>query len=243
MVFVAGRARGAARIGPASCARRSAGPVGRGRRRCIALVGWNLTHLPPSVHPDGGFPAGDAAAVRSIAALTRPASTRRCGRGALAARVQVARGDGLSAGADRTAVRRDASSGAAALGSRPSSEIVGATVVLCDQLFREAIGADCGGPAEDAAARGQDRPAGALARSVRGGTRPVGLGLRRGGCPTADPRRTCERRRPRRRRSLSPRPGRWRAIRVVPWNALVAAGVPAGPRVTDRTVLTAVTPT
>ncbi|HET9613567.1 MAG TPA: hypothetical protein VFP22_02045, partial [Candidatus Limnocylindrales bacterium] len=26
-----------------------------------------------------------------------------------------------------------------------------ATVVLCDQLFREAIGADCGGPAEDAA--------------------------------------------------------------------------------------------
>jgi hypothetical protein len=39
------------------------------------------------------------------------------------------------------------------------------------------------------------------------------------------PRRTCERRRPRRRRSLSPRPGRWRAVRVVPWWILSSAAV------------------
>ena len=32
-------------------------------------------------------------------------------------------------------------------------------VLLCDQLFREAIGADCGGPAEDAAAPDAGGPA------------------------------------------------------------------------------------
>ena len=36
----------------------------------IALVAWNVTHLPPVVHPDGGFPAGDLAAVQVDRALT-----------------------------------------------------------------------------------------------------------------------------------------------------------------------------
>ena len=32
--------------------------------------GWNLTHLPPGLNPDGGFPAGEAAGDRVDAALT-----------------------------------------------------------------------------------------------------------------------------------------------------------------------------
>ena len=35
----------------------------------VALVGWNVTHLPPAPHPDGGFPAAAAAADRVSAAL------------------------------------------------------------------------------------------------------------------------------------------------------------------------------
>ena len=36
----------------------------------VAVVGWNLTHLPPAVHPDGGFPAGEAAGARVDGVLT-----------------------------------------------------------------------------------------------------------------------------------------------------------------------------
>src|SRR4029450_8973512 len=36
----------------------------------VALLGWNLTHLPPAVHPDGGFPAGNAVASQVDATLT-----------------------------------------------------------------------------------------------------------------------------------------------------------------------------
>ena len=35
----------------------------------LALLSWNLTHLPPAVHPDGGFPAGEAAGRRVETAL------------------------------------------------------------------------------------------------------------------------------------------------------------------------------
>jgi hypothetical protein len=46
-------------------------------------------------------------------------------------------------------------------GSATSAGATDAAVVLCDQLFRDAIGADCGGPAEDAyaAAHGMGRTA------------------------------------------------------------------------------------
>src|SRR4029079_13396984 len=35
----------------------------------VALLGWNLTHLPPAVHPAGGVPAGDAVASQVDATL------------------------------------------------------------------------------------------------------------------------------------------------------------------------------
>ena len=35
----------------------------------VALIGWNVTHLPPATNPDGGFPAGEIAAARVEATL------------------------------------------------------------------------------------------------------------------------------------------------------------------------------
>ena len=42
----------------------------------VAVLGWSLTHVPPAVHPDGGFPAGEAAAARVDAVLTAAAVER-----------------------------------------------------------------------------------------------------------------------------------------------------------------------
>jgi 4-amino-4-deoxy-L-arabinose transferase-like glycosyltransferase len=116
------------------------------------LLGWNLTHLPPAVNPDGGYPAAARAADRVDAALTKAGIGRDAAihvrsvpqfksTEALAyplvlvgRRVLAETPDGLAPGSQ-------AASGA----PPPAPE---ALVVLCDQLFREAIGADCGGPAE-----------------------------------------------------------------------------------------------
>ena len=52
-------------------------------------------------------------------------------------------------------------------GLAPGSTVQGepdAVVLLCDQLFREANGADCGGAAEDAFARVNDVAGGLLDR-------------------------------------------------------------------------------
>ena len=119
----------------------------------VALVAWNVTHLPPAVHPDGGFPAAERAAMRIDTALANGGvgpdrapllrslpdfkSTEavayplvRMGRAVLAETP-----DGIAPG------------GGVALPARPEG-----LVLLCDQLFRDAIGADCGGPAESAVA-------------------------------------------------------------------------------------------
>ena len=119
----------------------------------VALVAWNVTHLPPSVHPDGGFPAAERAALRIDTALANGGvgpdrapllrslpdfkSTEavayplvRLGRAVIAETP-----DGIAPG------------GGVALPARPEG-----LVLLCDQLFRDAIGADCGGPAESAVA-------------------------------------------------------------------------------------------
>lgn len=118
-----------------------------------ALVVWNVTRLPPPVHPDGGFPAAERAAARIDAALSNGDVGRerasllrslpdfksteavayplvRMGRAVLAETP-----DGLAPG------------GGVALPARPEG-----LVLLCDQLFRDAIAADCGGPAESAVA-------------------------------------------------------------------------------------------
>lgn len=119
----------------------------------VALLGWNLTHLPPAVHPDGGYPAVEAAAARVDAVLTE-------------------------AGVERTDVLRllslpdfksteamvyplarlgrvyigDVPNGVAPGSLDPTSvtslDAFEGLVLLCDDRFREAIGAGCGGPAE-----------------------------------------------------------------------------------------------
>ncbi len=97
----------------------------------VALIGWNVAHLPPAVTPDGGFPAAAAAATRIEAAVTgRPVSLRSLPvfKTAEAYRYPLIRD-----GAD---VRDEASADT--------------LVIVCDSLFEEAIGAPCGGPAEDA---------------------------------------------------------------------------------------------
>ena len=46
----------------------------------------------------------------------------------------------------------DLPKGQRALGSAATPDPAAGIVIMCDQLFRDANGADCGGPAEDAAA-------------------------------------------------------------------------------------------
>jgi 4-amino-4-deoxy-L-arabinose transferase-like glycosyltransferase len=97
----------------------------------VALIGWNVVHLPPAVTPDGGFPAAATAATRIEAAVTgRPLSLRS---------LPVFK----TAEAYRYPLIRDG----ADVRDEPSAE---ALVIVCDSLFKAAIGAPCGGPAEDA---------------------------------------------------------------------------------------------
>jgi hypothetical protein len=124
----------------------------------VALLVWNVTHLPPAVHPDGGFPAADVAATNVDATLAAAGIDRtaivpirslpdfkstesmayplvRLGRV-----VAASTPTGLSPGSTEPAT--SGQSGPFAL------------VLLCDDLFEAAIGASCGGPAEDIAASG-----------------------------------------------------------------------------------------
>lgn len=119
------------------------GPAGRpiaGPALAIALVGaivaFNVANQPPPVHPDGGWPAGRRAADRVLAAVgDRPIVL-----------------DSLPDFKPAHALRFPlVASGA---GIVPAGGDAAARVVLCDDLFRDAIGAACGGPAEDASMGG-----------------------------------------------------------------------------------------
>lgn len=98
------------------------------------LVGWNVAHLPAPIHRDGGFPAAVAAGNRITGATGgRPIRL-------------------LSLPDFKPT---DAYGYPLALAGQPLIETAGAAggealVVICDTLFVEAIGAPCGGPAEDA---------------------------------------------------------------------------------------------
>jgi 4-amino-4-deoxy-L-arabinose transferase-like glycosyltransferase len=112
----------------------------------LAIAAWAATHLPPPVHPDGGFPAAARAAERIEAAV---------GPGPIALRSLptfksveayayplVRNGWRLAMGAETgeaTLTRGEAT------GSGPAT-----LVVICDVLFEPVIGAACGGPAEAA---------------------------------------------------------------------------------------------
>jgi 4-amino-4-deoxy-L-arabinose transferase-like glycosyltransferase len=152
-------------LGVAALVRQLRAPLGwaAAGAAVIVLVAWNATHLPPAVHPDGGFPAGDLAAQRVDQALTE-AGIDPDGVVEVRSLPEFKSPEAMVYPLARIGRTYEAMlpGGNPALGSvSPSSEIVGMTV-LCDQLYREAIGADCGGPAEDAAARDQGLPAGAL---------------------------------------------------------------------------------
>ena len=97
----------------------------------VALIGWNIARLPPAVDPDGGFPTRQRSAARiETAVAERSVSLRSLPvfKTAEAYRYPLVRD-----GADL----RDETSAAA-------------LVIVCDALFEEAIGAPCGGPAEEA---------------------------------------------------------------------------------------------
>jgi hypothetical protein len=99
----------------------------------VALVAWNLGHLPPAIAPDGGWPAARAAGDRLVAlAAGRPIALVGIPdfKPTTAYVYPLARAGVVPVDADQA----------------------GMLVVLCDDLFVEAVGAPCGGPAEDRAA-------------------------------------------------------------------------------------------
>ncbi len=99
-----------------------------------ALLVWAVTHQPPAVAPDGGFPAAEAAAARIEAdAPSGPIQLQSLPDFKTAEAYQYPL---VRAG---RVVELVAPGGGGADGT---------LVVICDSLFDTAIGAPCGGPAE-----------------------------------------------------------------------------------------------
>jgi 4-amino-4-deoxy-L-arabinose transferase-like glycosyltransferase len=142
-------------IGAAALVREIRAPAGGllAAAGVLALVAWNVSRLPPAVHPDGGFPAGDRAAVRVDETLSG-AGIERGAASQLRSLPDFKSTEAVAYPLDRLgrAVQAETPQGLAP-GSTPSGA-GSALVLLCDQLFRDAIGTDCGGPAEDAAVGG-----------------------------------------------------------------------------------------
>ncbi|HLO35013.1 MAG TPA: hypothetical protein VK194_02985, partial [Candidatus Deferrimicrobium sp.] len=108
----------------------------------VAVVVFNVANQPPVVAPDGGWRAAQAAAQRVVdGSGGGPVvlSSLPAFKSDEALRFPL---ESLSPG-----IVREATDPVRFVGRPPS------LVVLCDQLFRAALGADCGGPAEDARAR------------------------------------------------------------------------------------------
>lgn len=102
----------------------------------IALSAWNLTTQPPAVNPDGGFPAAAIAADR-IVETTGDEPIRL-----------TSLPDFKSVDAYGYPLVRDGRS----VTGLTVDVAPGNLVIVCDGRFEVAIGAPCGGPAEDAAA-------------------------------------------------------------------------------------------
>jgi hypothetical protein len=102
----------------------------------IAIAGFNLATQPAATAPDGGWRAADAAAQRVIAAT---------GRGPLIL-------TSLPTFKSDEAMRMPLEAAGLDVAGRPTGAPAApadrSIVILCDQLFRNAIGTDCGGPAE-----------------------------------------------------------------------------------------------
>ena len=104
----------------------------------LALGGWNLATQPPAVDPDGGFPAAAVAAERIVATTGDEAIE-------LWSLPEFKSADAYA----YPLVRAGRSVNGMAVDLRP-----GNMVVVCDVRFEAAIGAACGGPAEDALVAG-----------------------------------------------------------------------------------------
>ena len=104
------------------------------------LVAWNVAVAPPSISPDGGYPAAVRAADRVLAiAGDHPIAVV-----------------GLPAFKPTDGLVYPLTIGGARLADPLAASLPGDTwiVVLCDERFHEAIGAHCRGAAEDTAAVG-----------------------------------------------------------------------------------------
>lgn len=113
-----------------------------------ALLGWNVTHLPPATNPDSGFPAGEAAAERVQATLANagiPADAVVRIRSLPTFKSTEAMAYPLLRAGQP--ILADMAKGIAP-GSTRQDPSPGGLVLLCDDRFHEAIGAHCGGPAE-----------------------------------------------------------------------------------------------
>jgi 4-amino-4-deoxy-L-arabinose transferase-like glycosyltransferase len=145
-------------IGAAALVREVKAPAGGALAATgvLALLVWNLAHLPSAVHPDGGFPAGEAAGERVGAALSGT-GIDRADAALLRSLPDFKSTEAVAYPLVRLgrAVQAETPQGHAPGSTTPDAGA--ALVLLCDQLFREAIGADCGGPAEDAAVGGHGR--------------------------------------------------------------------------------------
>ncbi|MDH4142910.1 MAG: glycosyltransferase family 39 protein [Chloroflexota bacterium] len=119
----------------------------------VALIGWNLTHLPPPVHPDGGYPAGQATGDRVDATLSA-AGYEREDPVLLRSLPDFKSTEAVAyplALRGRSYVAETPKGLAPGSVDVPASAASGALVLLCDDRFADAIGAHCGGPAEDEA--------------------------------------------------------------------------------------------
>jgi Dolichyl-phosphate-mannose-protein mannosyltransferase len=107
----------------------------------FGLVVWNVARQPPAVAADGGWPAAEAAAGRVVVA-TAGAPLSLTGLPA------VKPVDAVRFPLEELVPGSVVDAATAAAGGEAN---VTTRVILCDQLFHETIGADCGGPAEDRA--------------------------------------------------------------------------------------------
>jgi 4-amino-4-deoxy-L-arabinose transferase-like glycosyltransferase len=144
---------GAAVVVRAADARRRPVPAVLGAVVLAAILGWNLTHQPPRVHPDGGFPAA-AAAAEQVGTALASAGFSRADVVALRSLPVFKSTEAMAYPLVRLGQAVDAATPqGGAPGNAVTSPGVGRTaalVLLCDDLFHEAIGAACGGPAEAA---------------------------------------------------------------------------------------------
>ena len=126
---------------PAMTAAARLAPAAAGAVVLTALIGWNATHQPPPSAPDGGWPAAELAAAHILVSTGGGAMT-------LDSLPKVKSADAIRFPLERLAP------GSVVTGANGSGATRTAQVILCDQLFHETIGGDCGGPAEDAAIQG-----------------------------------------------------------------------------------------